>query len=94
MTHIPPFEANITHHFHLGNDRVSLYIQETETTHRWQLQVNGEKSPVSSWYDGILIFRGYAVVSEYWSNTVDLKPWKPFKVVDTEEDNGSGDSST
>lgn len=82
-----PFTARESWYYYLGQDEITLHMDDDpQNGIRWQLEVNGDKSPVAADYREILVHRGYGVVTEYFEGTRDtyLVPWVPFKITTCE----------
>lgn len=59
-------------------DRIRVRIWNKKTGFWWQLEVNGSKSQVYSYYPGILEHKGYCITSAYWGGT--FPEFVPFKI--------------
>jgi hypothetical protein len=65
-------------HYRFGEDLVTVMVERSARQFVWRLIVNGRVSPVEWRNEGLLVWEGYAVASEYWEP--ELRPWRPFKV--------------
>ena len=75
MLNFNPME---TKRFRFGTQLVMVHVQNDDVRHAWQLEVNGEKSPPTSYYLGILEFAGYAIATNYWAGT--FEEFVPFQI--------------
>ncbi len=62
-----------------NGDLVTVEVEDTYERHAWRLVVNGDVSEPTSFYEGILLFNGYAVVTHYWSD--EPRAMVPFRFI-------------
>lgn len=71
------FNPTLKKYYHLNGDNVIVEIEDSEKQFAWRLIVNGEKSNVSTYYEGILEHKGYFLATGYWDGTfLELIPFK------------------
>ena len=59
-------------------DIVTVEIIDTEKEFKWRLIVNDNASPWTTYFQGILVFMGYGVATDYWNGAFEAM--KPFKI--------------
>lgn len=68
--------------YKFGTDVVEAQFSDQSDKFRWRLIVNGEESEWYSYYEGILVFKNYGLVTHYWGGSLPVE--KPFKIIELE----------
>ncbi len=65
--------------FHFQDDVVVYEVENTKERFGRRLVVNGDPSRPDYWYQGILVHKGYGIVTHYFDNV--FIPDTPFKII-------------
>lgn len=64
-------------HYDVGGDKVEVQVEDSINQFAWRLVVNGNESDVSTYYEGILMFKSIGVATAYWLGS--FEEFVPFK---------------
>jgi len=73
------FNATSVEHFHLDGDHIVLEIEDSKKRFSWRLTVNGDRSPIFSYFEGISSHKEWYIATGYWCGT--FPEFVPFKIV-------------
>lgn len=72
------FKVTKRSRFFHGTTQIVVEEENTNTTFRWRMSVNGNMSRPTKYYEGVLVHKGFGLATEYWEGV--LPAWTPFKI--------------